>query len=72
MVGRDDKSITYRSVVSIGQTHTDFLRAKVDTLEKMLLYVVKIFREKKCLGTRQILAEEDELQSNGRVFKKVK
>ncbi|XP_046676781.1 fatty acid CoA ligase Acsl3 [Homalodisca vitripennis] len=69
-VTRDDKSITYRSLESIGEIHSQVLRAKVDTMEKMLLYVVKTFRDKKCLGTRQILAEEDEVQPNGRIFKK--
>lgn len=40
-------------------------------MEKMLTYVVKLYSKKRCLGTREILAEEDELQPNGRVFKKV-
>lgn len=71
VVAKDEHSITYRSVESIGETHARMLRAKVDTMEKMLLFVVKTFPDKKCLGTRQILAEEDEVQPNGRVFKKV-
>lgn len=36
----------------------------------MLTYVAKIHTNKKCLGTREILSEEDEVQPNGRVFKK--
>lgn len=36
----------------------------------MFSYVVKIHTTKRCLGTREILSEEDELQANGRVFKK--
>lgn len=36
----------------------------------MLTYVAKIHTTKKCLGTREILSEEDEIQPNGRVFKK--
>jgi len=47
-------------------------REKVDTLEKVLLWVVKMYGDKKCLGTRQILADEDEPQPNGRIFKKVR
>ncbi|KAK5645740.1 hypothetical protein RI129_004204 [Pyrocoelia pectoralis] len=31
---------------------------------------VKRYANKKCLGTRQIKAEEDEVQANGRIFKK--
>lgn len=37
----------------------------------MFDYVSRKYTNKKCLGTRQILAEEDEVQPNGRVFKKV-
>jgi len=51
--------------------HIMLEREKVDTLEKVLLCVVKMYGDKKCLGTRQILAEEDEPQPNGRIFKKV-
>lgn len=47
------------------------LQSKLDTLEKMFNFVVKIHTTKRCLGTRQILSEEDEMQQNGRVFKKV-
>lgn len=48
------------------------LQAQIDTLEKMFKFVTKIHTTKKCLGTREILSEEDELQDNGRVFKKYK
>ena len=32
---------------------------------------VKIYGHRKCLGTREVLREEDETQPNGRVFKKL-
>lgn len=64
-------SITYRTVDKPKKIHIDMIRNKVDTLEKMFLYVSKIHANKRCLGTRQILGEEDEVQPNGRVFKKV-
>lgn len=38
----------------------------------MFKYAVSLHAAKICLGTRQILGEEDELQPNGRVFKKYK
>ncbi|XP_067007397.2 fatty acid CoA ligase Acsl3 isoform X2 [Anabrus simplex] len=69
-VALEDKSITYRSEDSPGEMHLTLLREGVDTLEKMLLFVAKHHGNKRCLGTRQILAEEDEVQPNGRVFKK--
>lgn len=40
-------------------------------MEKVLRYAVKKYPDKKCLGTREILAEEDEEQPDGRIFKKV-
>jgi long-chain acyl-CoA synthetase len=41
-------------------------------MAKMLHYVAKLHEHKRCLGTREILAEEDEIQPNERVFKKVR
>lgn len=46
------------------------VQANIDTLEKMFNYVAKIHTNKRCLGTREVLSEEDEIQPNGRVFKK--
>lgn len=70
-IARDEQRITYRSVDPPGPMHITLEREKVDTLEKMLTWVVNRHGDKKCLGTRQILAEEDEVQPNGRIFKKV-
>ncbi|KAH0953865.1 hypothetical protein HN011_000471 [Eciton burchellii] len=71
-ISKSDGQITYRSVDSPASMHIMLEREKVDTLEKMFLWVVKMHGGKRCLGTRQILAEEDEPQPNGRVFKKYK
>lgn len=46
------------------------LQENIDTLEKMFKFVAKVHTTKRCLGTREILSEEDEIQPNGRVFKK--
>lgn len=64
--------VQYRSVNPPKEIHVKMLQANIDTLEKMLKYVAKIFSNQRCLGTRQILSEEDETQPNGRVFKKYK
>lgn len=64
-------SITFRSLDRPGKVHVDMIRNNVDTVEKMFVYVSKVHGSKRCLGTRQILGEEDETQPNGRVFKKV-
>lgn len=43
----------------------------VDTLDKMFEYAATSFPQRDCLGTREVLSEEDELQPNGKIFKKV-
>ncbi|CAL8350520.1 unnamed protein product [Lota lota] len=43
----------------------------VDTLDKMFEHSVQSFTHRDCLGTRELISEEDELQSNGKVLKKV-
>lgn len=48
-----------------------WLNPGVDTLDKMFEYAAKRFPERDCLGSREVLSEEDELQPNGKVFKKV-
>ncbi|XP_061684160.1 long-chain-fatty-acid--CoA ligase 3a [Syngnathoides biaculeatus] len=43
----------------------------LDTLVKIFEYAVMRFPHRDCLGTREVISEEDEEQSNGRKFKKV-
>ncbi|XP_073497223.1 long-chain-fatty-acid--CoA ligase 4 isoform X2 [Phyllobates terribilis] len=42
-----------------------------DTLDKLFQHAVAKFGQKDCLGTREILSEENEKQPNGKVFKKL-
>lgn len=49
-----------------------WLHPRVDTLDKMFEYAATRFPQRDCLGTREVLSEEDELQPNGKVFKKVR
>lgn len=70
-VMQDKESIVYRSVLKISDVHVRFLQDKVDTMEKVFRFAVKHHGQKSALGTREILAEEDEVQPCGRVFKKV-
>jgi len=44
---------------------------KVDTVKKALDYSAKKHGEKRCLGTRQVLGDQEEAQPNGKVFKKL-
>jgi long-chain acyl-CoA synthetase len=47
------------------------INGKVDTVTKSFNYAVKKYGGKSCLGTREILGEEDEVQKNGKLFKKL-
>ena len=66
-----DDFILYRSVTEIGDVHARFIQDNIDTMEKVFRFAVRQHGQKTALGTREILAEEDEMQPNGRVFKKV-
>ncbi|XP_018564650.1 long-chain-fatty-acid--CoA ligase 4 isoform X2 [Anoplophora glabripennis] len=69
-ITQDTKSITYRSVEEPQSHHVTLVREGIDTMPKMFDYCTKKYPNKRCLGTREIMAEEDEVQPNGRVFKK--
>ncbi|XP_057712620.1 long-chain-fatty-acid--CoA ligase 3b isoform X1 [Corythoichthys intestinalis] len=60
----------YRAINS-QQELAAWLHPGVDTLDKVFEYAAKRFPQRDCLGTREVLSEEDELQPNGKVFKKV-
>jgi len=46
--------------------------AGVDTMAKMFRFGLEKYSHNRCLGTRQLLDEEDECQPNGKIFKKWK
>ncbi|XP_042732311.1 long-chain-fatty-acid--CoA ligase 4 isoform X2 [Lagopus leucura] len=66
----DKPGSPYRSV-----THLDSLAniniPGADTLDKLFDHALAKFGKKDCLGTREILSEENEMQPNGKVFKKL-
>lgn len=70
------KSITnhpagpYRCVESLDNLLAS-LYGGTDTLDKIFQFATESFRHRNCLGTREILSEEDEIQPSGKVFKKV-
>ncbi|XP_056140407.1 long-chain-fatty-acid--CoA ligase 4 [Lampris incognitus] len=61
---------SYRSV-----DHFDYLAKEdfpgKDTLDKLFDHAVQRFGQSPCLGTRDILSEENETQPSGKVFKKL-
>ncbi|NXA95096.1 ACSL4 ligase, partial [Melanocharis versteri] len=66
----DKPGSPYRSV-----SHLDSLAniniPGADTLDKLFDDALAKFGKKDCLGTREILSEENEMQPNGKVFKKL-
>ncbi|GAB1303181.1 Long-chain-fatty-acid--CoA ligase 4 [Apodemus speciosus] len=66
----DKPGSPYRSV-----THFDSLAVidipGADTLDKLFDHAVAKFGKKDSLGTREVLSEENEMQPNGKVFKKL-
>ncbi|XP_005719617.1 long-chain-fatty-acid--CoA ligase 4 [Pundamilia nyererei] len=60
----------YRSVDRFDSLAREDFPGK-DTLDKLFKHAVQRFGEADCLGTREILSEENETQPNGKVFKKL-
>ncbi|KAK1168454.1 long-chain-fatty-acid--CoA ligase 3b [Acipenser oxyrinchus oxyrinchus] len=60
----------YRSVNSV-HCLASVLYPGCDTLDKVFEFAKHRYRERDCLGTRELISEEDEIQPNGKVFKKV-
>ncbi|KAG8445360.1 hypothetical protein GDO86_010227 [Hymenochirus boettgeri] len=67
---KDHPESPYRSVDSFHSLASS-LYPGCDTLDKVFKHAADLFKKKDCLGTREILSEEDEIQPNGKVFKKV-
>lgn len=61
----------YRAVSAIKRLVTT-PHPGVDTLDKLFEHSATRFPHNDCLGTRELISEEDEQQNNGRLFKKVK
>ncbi|XP_070539166.1 long-chain-fatty-acid--CoA ligase 4-like [Ptychodera flava] len=63
-------SCTYRASDN-QETLTTSVFKDCSTLDDMFTRAVGKYGNKRCLGTREVLSEEDEVQPNGRVFKKL-
>ncbi|XP_028271779.1 long-chain-fatty-acid--CoA ligase 4 [Parambassis ranga] len=60
----------YRSVDHFESLATEDFPGK-NTLDKLFLHAVQRFGDADCLGTRDVLSEENEIQPSGKVFKKL-
>ncbi|OWF44421.1 long-chain-fatty-acid--CoA ligase 4-like [Mizuhopecten yessoensis] len=61
----------YRAVDLPGGQLCTSLFPDCSTVDDLFVRAVQLYAAKPCLGTRELLSEEDEKQPNGRVFKKV-
>lgn len=61
----------YRSVDRFDSLVTEDFAGK-NTLDKLFDNAVECFGKAECLGTREVLREENETQPSGKVFKKVR
>jgi len=73
VVSKEADEITYRAVPTSCAPKAELQNAteKVDTMEKLFTYCVKKHGYKQCLGTREVLGQEDERQDNGKIFTKL-
>ena len=60
----------WRSVEALSVLSTSVF-SECSTVDEQFVRAVQLFPTSKCLGTRELLREEEEQQPNGRMFKKV-
>jgi len=72
VVSQDQDSIVVKAPYKVTKPLQEFIDAGVDTMAKCFKFGLDKHTHKMCLGTRQLLDEEDETQPNGKVFKKWK
>ncbi|KAF2357638.1 AMP-dependent synthetase/ligase [Trinorchestia longiramus] len=69
-VPTSDGDLCYRGIQPVTELQVEFKRKNIRTLKEALDYAFKKHADNKALGTRKILSEFDEVQKNGKVFKK--
>jgi len=69
---REDREdcIVFHSLHAPTALNVTVERNGLDTMDKVFDYVCTTYGAKDCLGTREILKEEEEKQPNGKIFKK--
>lgn len=63
--------VIYHSIQKPGPLNVDIERNNLRTMNEVFDYLCSVHNSKDCLGTREFIAEEDEVQPNGKVFKKL-
>jgi len=70
-IDESENEITYRALPMECRLKDELQESKVDTLDKLFKFCVKKHGYRPCLGTREILGEEEEKQDNGKIFTKL-
>ena len=71
-LGPGDTAVTYKPCPLVRtRLVSDFEHAQLGTMAEVWTWVVERYSVRKVLGTRDVAAEEDEIQPNGTVFKKL-
>lgn len=65
-----DEGICYHNTDPLHSFQLELRQANILTVEAALSYACKKHTHKRAIGTRQILRESEEVQKNGKVFKK--
>ena len=67
---RREDCVIYHSLEERIPVYNEINENNLTTLDAVFDYAANKYKEKECLGTRRIISEEDEVQPNGKVFKK--
>ncbi len=72
MTSSDDAAAAFKRERGDSPIYEEIIvRNNVDTVTKAFDYAVKKYGSRECLGTRDVLGVQDELQKNGKVFQKL-
>ena len=63
-------SVTYQPIEKTCKDLEKFKEAGIETMYECFEYAVKLHSHSRMVGTRKVIREEDEVQPNGKVFKK--
>lgn len=64
VVSRGEGSCTWRSDREVRDIHVELEKGKIDTMHKVYTHAIRKNGLKRCLGTRELFKEEDEIQVN--------
>ena len=65
-----DSQMVFESPEKTRPIHREFIKSKASTMSEAFSWAVNKYRNEPLLGTREIIKEEDEVQSNGKMFRK--